>query len=245
VSERAPYSRVYWSVMDDPKFDGIREDMRLMGSWLTLLVAADMAWPAPAYPPMIVPKAAVKALVEAGLVDSLSGGRYRIHGLDKERAERASTASANAHKRWDRPDTGRNATALPLHSNGTASQAKPSQDETSLAEAPRDPADIYWSLTGKYPTDKVLSWVDDLTAKYGPEATIRAVVKAHTEDRATSTLLGRAQDVLRAGARELDRQERTHEQARLAEKRAIPRAEEPWRIEYRAAIERQYREGAA
>jgi hypothetical protein len=222
--------------MDDPKFDGVRDDVRLMGSWLSMLIAADMAYPTPAYIPPPVPKSAIRRLVEAGLVDLLDGHRFRIHGLDAEREKRRALATTRGPS-GTRPVTVR-------YPDGDQAEAEQSRDEAK-AQAPRDPADIYWSLTGKYPTDKVLSWVDDLTAKYGPEATIRAVVKAHTEDRATSTLLGRAQDVLRAGARELDRQERTHEQARLAEKRAIPRAEEPWRIEYRAAIERQYREGAA
>jgi hypothetical protein len=28
MSDRAPYSRVYWEVQFDSKFDGIREDIR-------------------------------------------------------------------------------------------------------------------------------------------------------------------------------------------------------------------------
>jgi hypothetical protein len=220
MSDRAPYSRVYWSVMEDAKFDGVREDMRLMGAWMTLLIVADMAWPAPAYPPATVPQKSVAVLTEAGLVDALSGGRFRIHGLDDERGRRRDAARTGGKRDPDGTQTGGKREA-----NG--SLAKPSLAETSTrqAEEARDPADIYWSLTGKYPTDKVLSWVDDLTAKYGPEPTIRAI--------------------LRSEARELDRQERQTEQARLAEKRAQPRIEEPWRLEYRAAIERQYREGAA
>jgi hypothetical protein len=237
MSDRAPYSRVYWSTMEDAKFDGIREDPRLFGAWALLLIAADMSHPSPAYLIPTVPRASVTRLAEAGLIDLLDGFRYRVHGLDAER-ERRRTAATTRGPSGDRP--------VPVR-DPLADQAKQSKDEAeqSRAEAPRDPADIYWSLTGKYPTDKVLSWVDDLTAKYGPEPTIRAIVKAHTEDRATSTLLGRATDILRSEARELDRQERQTEQARLAEKRAQPRIEEPWRLEYRAAIERQYREGAA
>ena len=109
----------------------------------------------------------------------------------------------------------------------------------------RDPADIYWQLTGKYPADKVLSWIDDLTSRYGSDAVIRHVVEAHVEDRAVSTLLGRAQDRLRAESRQLDKAERAAEEARLREKRAIPRKLEPWQEEYRAAIQAQYDRGAA
>lgn len=61
-----------------------------------------------------------------------------------------------------------------------------------------------------------------------------------------SNLLSRAQDILRGDARKLDLVEREAEKARLAEKRAVPRVEEPWRAELREAIQRQYdQEGAA
>ncbi len=88
----APYSRVYWSVMDDDKFDGIREDPRLLGSWTLLLIVADMAHPAPAFLPPTVTKPSVARLVDAGLVDLLAGHRYRVHGLDAERGRRADSA---------------------------------------------------------------------------------------------------------------------------------------------------------
>ncbi len=41
MSER-PYSRLYWEVMDDPKFDGIREDVRHFGSWCLMLVVVTL-----------------------------------------------------------------------------------------------------------------------------------------------------------------------------------------------------------
>jgi hypothetical protein len=95
-----PYSRVYWSVMDDAKFDGIREDPRHFGAWCLLLIVADMAFPAPAFPPPTVSRASMKALTEAGLVDRLSGGRFRIHGLETERAKRSQYGRNAAEVRW-------------------------------------------------------------------------------------------------------------------------------------------------
>lgn len=243
MSERAPYSRVYWSVMHDEKFDGIREDPRLVGSWLLLLITADMAYPSPAYLLPTVARSAVARLSEAGLVDLLEGHRYRIHGLDAERERRrslATTRGPSGTRPGDRP--------VPVR-DPLGDQAKQSQAETSRAEAPRedtvgDPAEAYWSLTGRFPTEKPLAWIDDLTRKYGSDATIRALVKAHTADRDSGTLLGRAQDVLRSEARQLDRAERDDEQARLREKRAVPRVQEPWRQELAAAIEKQYGDAA-
>jgi hypothetical protein len=235
MSDRAPYSRVYWSTMEDAKFDGIREDPRLFGAWALLLIAADMSHPSPAYLIPTVPRASVTRLAEAGLIDLLDGFRYRVHGLDAER-ERRRTAATTRGPSGDRP--------VPVR-DPLADQAKQSKAETSRAQAPRDPADVYWSLTGRYPNTKTLGWIDDLTAKYGAEPVIGAVAKAHIEDKNAGTLLGRATDILRAEARELDRQERVAEQLALEEKRSQPRVEEAWRLEFRSAIERQYREGAA
>lgn len=101
-----PYSRLYLSVMDDPKFDGIREDVRLFGSWALLLVIADGAYPAPAYCPPMVSKGALRRLADAGLVDVLTGGRYRMHGLANEREMRSQRARDAAALRWH---SGRNA----------------------------------------------------------------------------------------------------------------------------------------
>jgi hypothetical protein len=193
-------------------------------------------------------------LVESGIVDLLPGHRYRVHGLDTERSRRAGSASDSATARWERTRA-RNANAsgvgMRTHAdqkvNPDASQAKPSQAETEPsppARAREDPADAYWKLTGKFPTEKTLGWVDDLSSKFGAEAVIRSLVKAHTSDRATATLLGRTQDLLRAEARELDRKEREDEQARLREKRAKPRVLEEWRQDLRDEIERRYGKGA-
>src|SRR5262245_14191119 len=93
VSDRAPYSRVYWSVMEDAKFDGIRDDPRLFGTWSLLLIAADMAHPAPAYILPTVSRSCVVKLVDKGLIDLLDGHRYRIHGLDAERQRRRDAAT--------------------------------------------------------------------------------------------------------------------------------------------------------
>ena len=93
MSDRQPYSRVYWSVLDDPKFDAIRGRMELLGAWTLLLIVADRSYPAPAYVPTPVARRQLAALVGAGLVDLQGDGRYRIHGLDAERARRAASAT--------------------------------------------------------------------------------------------------------------------------------------------------------
>ncbi len=106
MADANPYSRVYWRILDDDKFDGIRESPRHLGAWLMLLIAADMAHPSPAFAPPMVPKSSLDLLANAGLIDVLSGGRYRVHGLASEREMRSQSA--------------RNAAAVRWHSNGHA-----------------------------------------------------------------------------------------------------------------------------
>lgn len=135
-----PYSRVYWSVMDDDKFDGIRESPRHFGAWCLLLIVADMAFPAPAFPPPTVSRSSMKVLAEAGLVDLLSGGRFRIHGLEAERAKRSQS--------------GRNAAAVRWHSKGNAKGMldETRRDETSKDEVtPQPPASGGLRANGESP----------------------------------------------------------------------------------------------
>ena len=112
-----PYSRVYHTVMDDACFDGIREDMRLFGSWAMMLIVADQAYPAPAFVPPTVPPSALKRLVTAELVELLPGHRYRLRGQSKERAKRSQT--------------GRNASAVRWQNERNARRDETRKDETS------------------------------------------------------------------------------------------------------------------
>lgn len=226
MSERQPYSRVYWSIRTDPKFDGIYADDRHLATWLRLLIAADATWPAPADVPASARKSSINALVEAKLIDLLPSGMFKVRGLDAERGRRRDAAREGADIRYGRTP---NAPHLQSERTPNGVLAKPSQaeDETSRAEGetPRapDPADAYWSLTGKYPNGGALSWIDDMSASYGPEAVVKAIAKAHLQDKSASTLLGRAQDVLRSEARALSLKAQETERQRLKERRAAPR----------------------
>ena len=96
MSERAAYSRVYWSVVDDPKFVTIYDDDHHFAAWTRLLLIADQSHPASAHLPTNVRRASVRALSEAGLLDLQPGSRYRIHGLDAERGRRREAATHRA-----------------------------------------------------------------------------------------------------------------------------------------------------
>jgi hypothetical protein len=94
------YIRVYYSVLDDPKFETIYEDDHHLATWLRLLMTADQVWPADAPLPASARPASVKALVSAGLVDALPRAYYRIHGLNAERIRRSDAARKAAEARW-------------------------------------------------------------------------------------------------------------------------------------------------
>jgi hypothetical protein len=93
MSDRAAYSRVYWSIVDDEKFCEVYDDDHHLACWMRLLLVADMAWPASAHTPASARKASVAALIRVGLLDPQPNGRYRVHGLDKERGKRRESAT--------------------------------------------------------------------------------------------------------------------------------------------------------
>lgn len=86
-----------------------------------------------------------------------------------------------------------------------------------------DPADTYWTLTGKYPAEGTLKWIDDLAEQYGPESVSRALAAEHLNDSTVTSLLGRAKVRLRRGARLADVEERQREVAKVeAQRQPLP-----------------------
>jgi hypothetical protein len=135
-----PYSRVYWEALDDPKFANVWDDDQALAAWLRLLVAADMAWPASASLYRGVRTSALSALCSSGLVDMQPSGRYRIHGLDKEREARSRHASSAATARWDDDMPSHPVSiAQGMHEHPVSNAERmPSQDEQSRDKQRRD-----------------------------------------------------------------------------------------------------------
>ena len=130
MSERAPYSRVYWTVRNDPRLVGIYSDDHHWAAWNRLLLAADMAWPAPADLPANVRRASLRALEAAGVIELLPGGLFCFHGLDSERGRRRDAAAASSAHRLH---TGRGPNGTQPVPERLPSLAEPRQDETTRA----------------------------------------------------------------------------------------------------------------
>lgn len=99
---KGEYCRVYWSIIDDPKFDKVYDSDAHLATWLRLLIIADQAYPQPGHLPLQLSRRSLKVLTDVELVDVLPKGRFRIHGLQSERNARASSARNAAALRWHR-----------------------------------------------------------------------------------------------------------------------------------------------
>lgn len=228
-NDRDPYSRHYWKLVDDQKFEEIFDDDHHYATWGRLLMIADQAWPASAHLPASARKSSVAKLAEVKLIEILPGGRFRMVGTQAEREKRSQQAKDAAAARWGIAD-GNAASNADSNADasvpGMPSKAKQSSTEQSKAGQPvraPDPADAYWSMTGRYPVGKSLNWIDELTAEFGPEAVIRALATTYAQDSSTATLLGRTQNLLRHEARTLSLQAQAATKAHLQEKRSAPR----------------------
>lgn len=178
MTDRAAYSRVYWSIIDDPKFANVYDDDRALAAWLRLLLVADQAWPASAHIPTGTNAKALAILVGAGLVDVGTGRRYRIHGLDKERTARS--------------DTGRNAAAVRWHSERTrSSDAHPVQDETRRDETSKDE-----TSESRPPVMTVIDYIEERTGRpysFGAGSKVHETLSADVRDFGATPVLGAMQ----------------------------------------------------
>ena len=221
MSDRAPYSRVYWSIIDDPKFTEVYDSDRALACWLRLLIAADAIWPAPASIPATSSKTSVALLVRVGLIDLQPGGRYRIHGLDSERGIRRLAATRlrlgqDPTGTQQGPNRTPDAFTIPGRSRAEPSRAEPSRAEPSRAELSQaeptgsaypegdsDCLDTYHDLTlyrpwGQFSGDKLKGAITE----YG-DAVVDAALRAeHATDADRKTLLDRT---LARLARDADR----------------------------------------
>jgi hypothetical protein len=167
------YARVYFDRIErDEKFDGIRNNRGLYGSWLLLLLEAEKAWPSPAFPPPTswVPRRDLELFAARGLIDMTADGRYKMHGLDGIREERSRRASHAAGARWG--NASRNAAGIADASAPSMPRRdKTRQDETSSAPAgwPHLDAKVAEGLDSRGASPATSSWPSS-TDSSGPTA---------------------------------------------------------------------------
>jgi len=96
------YSRLYHSILSDPKFATVYPDDRAWALYTRLLMAADAAWPTRVSLPRSAGRYAVRLLVEAGVI-ALTGDLVTIPALSKERAHRYGKGKGRVRYPSDKP----------------------------------------------------------------------------------------------------------------------------------------------
>ena len=116
TAQTDPYVRVYYRIIDDPKFETVFTDDRRLATWLRLLLTADATYPAPAPIPFGIHKATFQVLIDLELIDLMPGNRYRMHGLSAERERRSEQARRAANARHGQSGSTADASSNGLHS---------------------------------------------------------------------------------------------------------------------------------
>jgi hypothetical protein len=94
------YARVYYSILDDPKFESIYEDDHHFALWIRLLLAHEMAWPSSVPIPADARPSSVRALVAVALISLRPHRHYVITGMQAERERRSAAGRIGAAVRW-------------------------------------------------------------------------------------------------------------------------------------------------
>lgn len=196
TAQTDPYVRVYYRIIDDPKFAAVFDDDSRLACWLRLLLVADGTWPAPAPVPANVRRGPFQHLVDVGLIDLVTGGRYRIHGMDAERGERRVKAQKAAYSRHSgsSADAVQSQSTSSANANGRADvghlHSAPTRSEpihSTPRQRARDDGDVWTvaqlieELTGRTPSPKV---TEDLRAdvrQMGAERVMAAIREVHEE----------------------------------------------------------------
>lgn len=227
MPDERKYVRVYFSIVDDERFVGVVDDVATLGTWLRLLMTADAVWPASADLPRWVKSKPFQTLVAAGVVEERPGGRFRIHGLDSERSMRSEAGRvgglASGRSRGGsttvEPTSNERSTKSNLAEQSKAEQRQAEQSNATATVEPvndDDPLDLYWQLTGSFPSGATKTWLAELAAEFGAKATGNALA-AEFATGPRGTVIKRAQNRLRYDAEKTVRAREAKEATRLAE----------------------------
>jgi hypothetical protein len=162
MPEDRKYVRVYFSIIDDPKFAEVYRHEATVGTWLKLLMTADAVWPASCDLPRWVKPGPLTLLTQAGIVDLLPDHRYRIHGLDAERTRRSTAAAVGGHASGRSRSVEHSLNERSRDERTESNLAKQSRAETSRAEQ-NAPAQIERYDRYDDPEQEALVWL----AKHG------------------------------------------------------------------------------
>ena len=245
MSERR-YSRIFWGIVDDPKFADVYPSDRDFATWVRLLIIADQAYPAPAALPRTAKLAAVNKLVAAGIVNRVGSDHFRIHGMKTVREEqtewtrrggliRASSGQRASSGRWIAGPPGVPAIG------GPAIQLS-NRTEQNRTEQREDALDTYYRLAARVPSKGARQWLLRLVSDYGDEETSAALATEWMQAPDPSTILGRTEARLDKNVRlAADEARRAAAERAAAERAAMAEMPEEQRLSNLARLRDMFR----
>lgn len=153
-----PHIRIYSSIMEDEKFDNVRDNDAAFAWYVRLLFIAHAAYPAPGYLPR-VPRKVLATLQDAGLI-AVSGSRFTMSGVAKERSEVA--------------DLGHRA-------GGTVRAATAERDESGRFVPSAGPQLVQRAGPAEKPSDSTYVYVQDYDGRDDVEAYVEVRRRAPTQ----------------------------------------------------------------
>lgn len=183
MSDDRKYVRVYYSVIDDERFEHVYCDDAALAAWLRMLLDADALWPASASLPRMS-RRVLQVLTASGLVE-VTGSRFRVHGLDAERQRRADAGRAgglaSGRSRMAGTVGERTFNERPTVRATESNLAEQSRDETSKDEQSRETRPDVEAFLGtrfRLPTSAQRTFMDTYCQVFdqtGPERAARLI----------------------------------------------------------------------
>lgn len=127
ATEDPRFVKVYRTILTDEKFARVRADRAALGTWLLMLLDADAQWPSPASLPRWATDAHIELLASVELIVLDGEDRYRVKGLDAERAKQRAKAKAAADARWNARE---DAPSIAPSNASSNAQIMPTQTQT-------------------------------------------------------------------------------------------------------------------
>lgn len=208
TAQDRPFVRVYYEIIDDPKFATVYGDDRKLATWLRLLIAADAMHPAPAPVARSVHEPTFRHLVQVGLIEPVGADHFRVHGLRSERDNRYAGGKGRRKYPSDSDsDSESDPESEPIPVRSTLTSL--SNPDLTGPDQPSPVGDDLWKLYGalthtiaRKPT--VLDWLDRIEGAYGFAESARALQEEHAKDGNPGTLLSRVNQRLEQAARKAE-----------------------------------------
>jgi hypothetical protein len=164
--------------------------------------------------------------LEADRDGGRGSSRYRLRPGGQAVTERGATQMSPLgrrprHPRGDTDDTPGVTPTTPEPSREPTEEppSEPARAIPDLDAGAHDPVVRYHELTGRFPSERIREWVNDVASTWGDERTADALTEAYRRDTTHRGLIGRAVDVMNEQEHEAERARREASRTAAADAR--------------------------